>query len=99
MPSTRARSCVEHPPMSLLEVRDLSVTFGGWRGAPPVEAVKRVSFRLDRGETLALVGESGSGKTVTELSVLQLLTYPASSHAPELRIRIAGAVLDGARST
>ena len=49
-------------PVSLLEVRDLSVTFAGWRGAPPVEAVKRISFTLDRGETLALVGESGSGK-------------------------------------
>ncbi len=48
--------------MSLLEVSDLTVTFAGWRGAPPVEAVKRVSFALDRGETLALVGESGSGK-------------------------------------
>jgi len=47
--------------VSLLEVRDLSVTFGGWRGAAPVEAVRRVSFTLDRGETLALVGESGSG--------------------------------------
>src|SRR5436853_114891 len=44
--------------MSLLEIRDLSVTFGGWRGAPPVEAVKHASFTRDRGETLALVGES-----------------------------------------
>ena len=40
--------------MSLLEVSDLSVTFGGWRGATPVEAVKHASFTLDRGETLAL---------------------------------------------
>jgi ABC-type glutathione transport system ATPase component len=47
--------------MSLLEIRDLGVTFGCWRGAPAVEAVKRASFTLDRGETLALVGESGSG--------------------------------------
>src|SRR5436853_680253 len=82
--------------MSLLEVRDLSVTFGGWRGAPPVEAVKRVSFSLDRGETLALVGESGSGKTVTALSVLQLLPYPAASHPPESSIRFAGEELVGA---
>src|SRR5258707_8766105 len=34
-------------PMSLLEVGDLSVTFAGWRAAPPVHAVKRVSFTLD----------------------------------------------------
>ncbi|HLY45148.1 MAG TPA: ABC transporter ATP-binding protein [Stellaceae bacterium] len=82
--------------MSLLEVRDLSVTFGGWRGAAPVAAVKRASFSLDRGETLALVGESGSGKTVTALSVLQLLPYPAASHTQESSIRFAGEELVGA---
>src|SRR5215467_15888275 len=82
--------------MSLLEVRDLSVTFAGWRGAPPVDAVKRVSFSLDRGETLALVGESGSGKSVTALSILQLLPYPAAQHTPESSIRFAGEELVGA---
>jgi microcin C transport system ATP-binding protein len=82
--------------VSLLEVRDLSVTFGGWRGAPPVEAVKRASLTLDRGETLALVGESGSGKSVTALSILQLLPYPAASHTQESSIRFAGEELVGA---
>ena len=82
--------------MSLLEVRDLSVSFAGWRGAPPVEAVKRVSFTLDRGETLALVGESGSGKSVTALSILQLLPYPAASHTPESSVRFAGEEMVGA---
>jgi len=81
--------------MSLLEVRDLSVTFGGWRGAPAVEAVKHASFTLDRGETLALVGESGSGKSVTALSILQLLPYPAAAHTPESSIRFAGEELVG----
>ena len=76
--------------MSLLDVRDLGVSFAGWRGAAPVAAVKRVSFTLDRGETLALVGESGSGKTVTALSILQLLPYPAAAHTPESSIRFAG---------
>ena len=82
--------------MSLLEIRDLSVTFAGWRGAPPVHAVKRVSFSLDRGETVALVGESGSGKSVTALSVLQLLPYPAASHTPESSIRFDDEELVGA---
>ena len=41
--------------MSLVEVAGLSVAFGDRR------VVDKVSFRLDRGETLALVGESGSG--------------------------------------
>src|SRR6266700_3242744 len=82
--------------MSLLEIRDLSVTFAGWRGAAPVEAVKRISFTLDRGETLALVGESGSGKSVTALSILQLLPYPAASHTPESSVRFAGEEMVGA---
>jgi microcin C transport system ATP-binding protein len=82
--------------MSLLEVRDLSVTFTGWRGAAPVQAVKRASFDLDKGETLALVGESGSGKSVTALSIMQLLPYPAASHTPESSIKFAGEELIGA---
>src|SRR5438445_6495344 len=85
--------------MSLLEVRDLSVTFTGWRGAAPVEALRHASFTLDRGETLALVGESGSGKSVTALSILQLLPYPAASHTPESSIRFAGEEMVGAAPT
>jgi microcin C transport system ATP-binding protein len=81
---------------SLLEIRNLSVTFAGRGGAPPVEAVKSVSFTLDRGETLALVGESGSGKSVTALSVLQLLPYPLAMHGPASSIRFAGEQLVGA---
>src|SRR5437763_5643609 len=82
--------------MSLLEVRDLSVTFRGARGAPPVEAVKRASFSLDRGESLALVGESGSGKSVTALSILQRLPYPRAAHGPESSVRFDGEELVGA---
>ncbi|MFZ2006687.1 MAG: ATP-binding cassette domain-containing protein, partial [Stellaceae bacterium] len=82
--------------MSLLEVRDLGVTFAGWRRAAPVHAVKRISFDLDKGETLALVGESGSGKSVTALSILQLLPYPAAAHTPQSSIKFAGEELVGA---
>src|ERR1700686_5490762 len=63
---------------SVLSVRDLSVAFG--RGERAVLAVDRVSFEVDKGETLALVGESGSGKSVTALSIMRLLPYPAASH-------------------
>ena len=66
------------PPQPLLDVRDLAVDFQA--GETVVHAVKGVSFRVGRGETVALVGESGSGKSVSALSVLRLLNYPAASH-------------------
>ncbi len=62
----------------LLEVKDLSVAFR--QGGTQTLAVDRVSFSLNKGETLALVGESGSGKSVSALSILKLLAYPAASH-------------------
>ena len=62
----------------LLEVRDLSVSFH--QGGRETRAVRHVSFAVAPGETVALVGESGSGKSVSALSVLQLLPYPAASH-------------------
>ncbi|MDQ0505868.1 ABC transporter ATP-binding protein [Xanthobacter agilis] len=62
----------------LLSVRDLSVAFR--RDGDEALAVKHVSFDITKGETLALVGESGSGKSVTALSILKLLNYPAARH-------------------
>jgi microcin C transport system ATP-binding protein len=63
---------------ALLEVKDLSVAFR--QGGKATLAVDHVSFSLSAGETLALVGESGSGKSVSALSILKLLAYPAASH-------------------
>jgi microcin C transport system ATP-binding protein len=62
----------------LLDVRDLSVAFR--QGAAVHTVVEGVSFKLEKGGTLALVGESGSGKSVTALSLARLLPYPAASH-------------------
>ncbi|MGE3147883.1 MAG: ABC transporter ATP-binding protein [Pseudorhodoplanes sp.] len=62
----------------LLSVKDLSVLFR--QAGHETLAVDRVSFEINKGETVALVGESGSGKSVTALSVLKLLPYPAASH-------------------
>src|SRR5687768_14929418 len=67
----------------LLRVEDLSVAF---RGRVVAE---NVNFTIERGETQALVGESGSGKSVTALSILKLLPYPAASH-PSGRILFRG---------
>ena len=63
---------------TLLDVRNLSVCFGASKDK--LLAVDGVSFSIRKGETVALVGESGSGKTVSALSILKLLPYPAASH-------------------
>jgi microcin C transport system ATP-binding protein len=63
---------------NLLKVKDLSVAFH--QAGRTTLAVDRISFDVKKGETVALVGESGSGKSVTALSVMKLLPYPAASH-------------------
>ncbi|MGH1461748.1 MAG: ABC transporter ATP-binding protein [Neptuniibacter sp.] len=73
---------------ALLSVRNLSVRFDQGE-APPIDAVKNVSFEIHKGEILALVGESGSGKSVSALSILKLLPYPKASH-PNGEILYAG---------
>jgi microcin C transport system ATP-binding protein len=74
-------------PDTLLSIQDLSVAFR--QGGRVTTAVDRISFDIAKGETVALVGESGSGKSVTALSVLKLLQYPAASH-PTGRILFKG---------
>ena len=72
---------------ALLQIDDLSVAFH--QEGRTTLAVDRISLTLDKGETLAIVGESGSGKSVTALSVVRLLPYPAASH-PTGRILFKG---------
>jgi microcin C transport system ATP-binding protein len=80
----------------LIRISELSVAFG--RGDAEVRAVSNVSFDIARGETLALVGESGSGKSVSALSILQLLPYPAAHH-PTGSITLTNEELIGAPDT
>jgi microcin C transport system ATP-binding protein len=63
---------------SILSVDDFSVCFT--QGGKNNLCVDRITFDIKPRETVALVGESGSGKSVTALSVLRLLPYPAASH-------------------
>jgi peptide/nickel transport system ATP-binding protein len=62
---------------TILQVSDLHVAFPirGLRGmwTPPVVAVERVDFSLQRGHSLGIVGESGSGKTTVARCVARLL--------------------------
>ncbi len=59
-----------------LSVRDLEVVYTS--GKKIVQAVNKVSFDLDRGETLALVGETGAGKTTIAKAILGILPNPPS---------------------
>lgn len=68
----------------LLEVKDLRTWFPIRKGvmrkvAGHVRAVDGVSFRVERGKTLALVGESGCGKTTVGRSLLRLVEPDAGS--------------------
>lgn len=55
----------------LLEVKNLKTSFRTHIG--DVQAVRGVSFHLDKGEALGIVGESGCGKSVTMMSIMRLL--------------------------
>ena len=55
----------------LLAVDDLRVTLPTAQG--PAEALRGVSFALERGRTLGLIGESGCGKSLTALALMGLL--------------------------
>ena len=54
-----------------LEVNNLRISFRTNNGK--VQAVRDISFELERGRTLAIVGESGSGKSVTSKAILGIL--------------------------
>ncbi len=75
--------------MSLLEVNDLRVTLRTARG--PADALRGVSFALDKGQTAGLIGESGCGKSITALALMGLLPEGA---------RVAGSIrFDGRELT
>ena len=61
--------------MNLLEVKEISKTYGS--GEAAVEALKNVSFSVEKGEFVAIVGESGSGKS-TLLNMIGALDVPTS---------------------
>src|ERR1700742_3521150 len=66
----------------MLTVNDLKVQFKTENGL--FEAVKGISFTLDKGEVIGIVGESGSGKSVTSLATMRLLEPGVSKVTGEI---------------
>ncbi|SOY79606.1 putative oligopeptide ABC transporter, fused atp_binding components [Cupriavidus taiwanensis] len=86
------------PPERVVQVNGLTVRFA--TSERTVEAVRNLSFHVDRGETLAVVGESGSGKSVTSLALMRLVEHGGGKIATgsmALRRR-GGEVIDLART-
>ena len=70
--------------MEILKVENLGKTYG--TGDAKVEALKNVSFTLQKGEFAAVVGESGSGKS-TLLNLVGGLDTPGAGKILEMCIR------------
>jgi oligopeptide transport system ATP-binding protein len=66
----------------LLELKNVKTSFYTHLGE--VQAVRGVSYHLEKGEALGIVGESGSGKSVTSMSVMRLLQHPGKVKAGEI---------------
>ncbi len=65
-----------------LEVKNLKISFRTNNGK--VQAVRDISFDLERGRTLAIVGESGSGKSVTSRAIMGILAANAIIEGGEI---------------
>ena len=73
MAKTVSKQGIVLPPERVVAVDNLTVRFA--TSERTVEAVRNLSFHVDRGETLAVVGESGSGKSVTSLALMRLVEH------------------------
>lgn len=58
----------------VVQVKDLETTF--FLKSGPFRAVNKISYEINKGETLGIVGESGCGKSVTSFSLMRLIERP-----------------------
>lgn len=72
-PKSSNRPLIAMQEHRVLAVEDLAVRFT--TSERTVDAVRKLSFHVDQGETLAIVGESGSGKSVTALALMRLVEH------------------------
>lgn len=70
----------------ILEINNLKTSF--YTHVGEVQAVRGISFKLEKGDVMGIVGESGSGKSVTALSVMKLIDSPG-------RIKDGQIIFDG----
>jgi len=66
----------------LIELKEVKTSFFTHLGE--VQAVRGVSYSLNKGEALGIVGESGSGKSITSMSIMGLLQYPGTVKSGEI---------------
>lgn len=69
---------------TLLQVEDLSIRFKTYNGY--LNAVNSISFKVNKGEVLALVGESGCGKSLTSLAIMGLIEKPGEVKAEKIQL-------------
>jgi peptide/nickel transport system ATP-binding protein len=56
----------------MLKVKELAIKFYNQENKSWFEAVRNISFELQKGKVLGIVGESGSGKSVTSFAIMRL---------------------------
>ena len=70
---TQQQQPLSLPEHRVLAVNNMSVRFK--TSERTVDAVRDLSFHVDRSEVLAIVGESGSGKSVSSLAIMRLVDH------------------------